>query len=46
MRAIATAILLSVLLQACGSKGPLVMPSKQAAHQKQQSSTSNSNKQD
>jgi predicted small lipoprotein YifL len=46
MRAIATAILLSLLLQACGSKGALVMPSKQGADQKQQSNTSNSNKQD
>ncbi|HUX25837.1 MAG TPA: lipoprotein [Burkholderiales bacterium] len=43
MRAIATAILLSVLLQACGSKGALIMPQKQKADKQQQS---NNNKQD
>ncbi|MHB8667155.1 MAG: LPS translocon maturation chaperone LptM [Burkholderiales bacterium] len=43
MRAIATAILLCVLLQACGSKGALIMPPKQSADQKQRP---NSNKQD
>jgi len=41
MRAIATAILLGVLLEACGSKGPLIMPPKPATEQEQ----SNSNKQ-
>jgi predicted small lipoprotein YifL len=43
MRAIATAILLCLLLQACGSKGALIMPPKPGTDQKQQS---NSNKQD
>jgi predicted small lipoprotein YifL len=41
MRAIANAILLSVLLGACGSKGALVMPPKPGTEQQQ----SNSNKQ-
>jgi predicted small lipoprotein YifL len=41
MRAIATAILLGVLLGACGSKGALVMPPKPGTEQQQ----SNSNKQ-
>jgi predicted small lipoprotein YifL len=41
MRAIVTAILLCVLLQACGSKGALVMPSKPGTEQQQ----ANSNKQ-
>jgi predicted small lipoprotein YifL len=40
MRAIATAILLCVLLQACGSKGALVLPPENGGAQK-----SNSNKQ-
>jgi predicted small lipoprotein YifL len=40
MRAIATAILLCVLLEACGSKGALIMPPKPGTEQQ-----SNSNKQ-
>lgn len=39
MRAIATAILLCVLLGACGSKGALVMPPKPGTEQKQSNST-------
>jgi predicted small lipoprotein YifL len=35
MHAIATAILLCVLLEACGSKGALVMPPKPGAEQQQ-----------
>jgi predicted small lipoprotein YifL len=41
MRAIATAILLFVLLEACGSKGALIMQPKPGTEQQQ----SNSNKQ-
>jgi predicted small lipoprotein YifL len=41
MRAIAAAILLCMLLGACGSKGALIMPPKPGAEQQQ----SNSNKQ-
>jgi predicted small lipoprotein YifL len=41
MRAIATAIVLCMLLEACGSKGALVMPSKPGTEQQQ----TNSNKQ-
>ena len=40
MRAIASAILLCALLQACGSKGALVMPTKAEPEPKQ----SNTNK--
>jgi predicted small lipoprotein YifL len=40
---IITAILLCVLLEACGSKGALIMPPKPGAEQQQ--SQSNSNKQ-
>ena len=42
MRAIATVILLCVLLEACGSKGALVMPTKPPGPEQPQS---NSNKQ-
>jgi len=38
MRAIATAIVLCVLLEACGSKGALVMPPKPGTEQQQSSS--------
>jgi predicted small lipoprotein YifL len=38
MRAIANAILLCVLLEACGSKGALVMPPKPGAEQQQSDS--------
>jgi predicted small lipoprotein YifL len=41
MRAIAAAILLCVLLEACGSKGALIMPPKPGTEQQQP----NSNKQ-
>jgi len=41
MRVVVTAILLCALLQACGSKGALVLPSENSGAQK-----SNSNKQD
>ena len=41
MRVIVSAILLCVLLEACGSKGALVMPPKPGSEQQQ----SNSNKQ-
>ncbi len=41
MRAIVTAILLCVVLQACGSKGALYIPSKQDSEPQQ----SNTNKQ-
>ena len=41
MRVIASAILLCLLLQACGSKGALIMPPKPGSEQQQ----SNSNKQ-
>jgi predicted small lipoprotein YifL len=41
MRAIATAVLFCVLLEACGSKGPLITPPKPGAEQQQP----NSNKQ-
>ena len=41
MRAIVTAILLCVVLQACGSKGALYIPSKQDSQPQQ----SNTNKQ-
>ncbi len=41
MRAIAIAILLCVLLEACGSKGALIMPPKPGTEQQQ----SDSNKQ-
>jgi predicted small lipoprotein YifL len=40
MRAVVSAILICLLLQACGSKGALVMPSKPDSQQQ-----SNSNKQ-
>jgi predicted small lipoprotein YifL len=38
MRAIATAILLCVLLEACGSKGALTMPPKPGTEQQQSDS--------
>ena len=41
MRVIVSAILLCVLLEACGSKGALIMPPKPGTEQQQ----SNSNKQ-
>ena len=41
MRVIASAILLCLLLQGCGSKGALIMPPKPGSEQQQ----SNSNKQ-
>jgi predicted small lipoprotein YifL len=41
MRVLVSAILLCLLLEACGSKGPLVIPPKPASEQQQ----SNSNKQ-
>jgi predicted small lipoprotein YifL len=39
MRAIVTAILLCVLLEACGSKGALVMPPKPGTEQQQSNSS-------
>jgi predicted small lipoprotein YifL len=39
MRAIVTAILLCVLVQACGSKGALVVPPKPGAEQQQSNSS-------
>jgi len=39
MRAIVSAILLCVLLEACGSKGALVMPAKPGTEQQQSNSS-------
>jgi predicted small lipoprotein YifL len=39
MRAIISAILLCLLVQACGSKGALIMPPKPGAEQQQSNSS-------